>query len=672
MGATGRSFLMRGWRFGLLALVLTTPSFAQTTAPAPEAPTGRVAKPASTAALDMVAAANPIAAETGRQILARGGSAVDAAIAVQFVLNLVEPQSSGIGGGAFLLHFDGASVTTLDGRETAPAAARPDRFLGADGKPMPFYDAVVGGLSVGVPGTLALLHTAHGRWGKLPWADLVAPAIRLAEDGFTISPRLNGLLGKDEHLRRDPLAAAYFYQADGSAKPVGTVLKNPAFARTLREIASAGAPALYGGGIAADIVASVTRHAANPGDMMLQDLEGYEVVEREPVCGPYRGYRICGTGPPSSGGIAVLQILGILEGRDLAATKPGPEAAHWLAEAGRLAFADRALFLGDPAFVDVPVRGLLDSAYLKDRAALIGPGRSIGKAEAGDPPFQKTEFLLAPSDGVERGTSHISVVDRNGHAVSMTTTIEDGFGARLMTRSGFLLNNELTDFAFSPTDAGTPVANRVEAGKRPRSSMAPTIVLDGRASPCVLGSPGGSQIIPMSRDAGGAHRLEARPAGRRRHAEFRQPQRADRIGGRHRGRSLEGGARGQGPRGEDHRHEFRHPGDRRRGGRPGRRRRQPPRRRRHRQLRRVRYRTDIEVDLGTARKAETTPSCRNATAACRHCRIAASPEHGRQSTPWIPGSRFARPSYDEEAGVPLLPGITKGWASAPQQNSAIG
>jgi gamma-glutamyltranspeptidase/glutathione hydrolase len=416
---------------------------------------------------------------------------------VQFVLNLVEPQSSGIGGGAFLLHFDGASVITLDGRETAPAAAQPDRFVGPDGKPMEFYDAVVGGRSVGVPGTLALLEAAHQRWGKLPWADLIAPAIRLAEDGFTISPRLNGLLGKDEHLRQDPVARDYFYQADGSAKAVGTVLKNPAFARTLREIARDGAAAFYGGSIAADVVATVTRHPANPGDMTLDDLKGYAVVERDPVCGAYRGYRVCGMGPPSSGGIAVLQMLGILESRDVAAMKPGPEAAHWLAEAGRLAFADRALFLGDPAFVDVPVRGLLDPAYLRDRAALIGPDRSIGKAKAGDPPFQKTEVLFAPSEGVELGTSHVSVVDRSGHAVSMTTTIEDGFGARLMTRSGFLLNNELTDFSFSPSEAGAPVANRVEAGKRPRSSMAPTIVLDQQGKlHAVLGSPGGSQIIP--------------------------------------------------------------------------------------------------------------------------------------------------------------------------------
>lgn len=497
MSATGLLHFSEKLRLVLLALLLATPCLAQTSAPAPEAPTGRVARPVGAVARDMVAAANPLAADAGRQILANGGSAVDAAIAVQFVLNLVEPQSSGIGGGAFLLHFDGASVITLDGRETAPAAAGQERFIGPDGKPMAFYDAVVGGLSVGVPGTLALLEAAHRRWGRLPWANLVAPAIRLAEEGFTISPRLNGSLGKDEHLRKDPLSRTHFYQADGSPKAAGTVLKNVAFARTLREIAKDGAGAFYGGSIAADIVATVTRHPTNPGDMTLADLRGYEVAERDPVCGAYRSYRICGMGPPSSGGIAILQMLGILEGQDLAAMEPGPEAAHWLAEAGRLAFADRALFLGDPAFVDVPVRGLIDPAYLKSRAALISPERSIGKAKAGEPPFRKTEVPLAPSDGIEFGTSHISVVDRNGHAVSMTTTIEDGFGARIMTRSGFLLNNELTDFSFSPRESDTPVANRVEAGKRPRSSMAPTIVLDSQGKLyAVLGSPGGSQIIP--------------------------------------------------------------------------------------------------------------------------------------------------------------------------------
>lgn len=492
-----RSALRRGlFGLGLLASIpLSGPVFAQALAPAPEAPTGRTLKPAGTATKDMVAAANPLAAQAGREILAAGGSAVDAAIAVQLVLNLVEPQSSGIGGGAFMVFWDGRTMTTLDGRETAPAAAKPERFLGPDGKPMKFYDAVVGGRSVGVPGTLRLLETAHRNWGKLSWPQVIEPAARLAEEGFAISPRLNGLLSQEKYLQNDPVARAYFYEADGNPKAVGTVLKNPAFAKTLRTIADKGADAFYTGEIAQDIVTTVTGHPTNPGDMTLEDLNGYKVQERDAVCGTYRSYRICGMGPPSSGQVAVQQIMGILETQDMASLKPGPDAVHWITEAGRLAYADRALFLADPAFVNVPVKGLTDPGYLKSRAALIDPSRSMGKAKPGDPPFQKT-FLWGPSEGIEFGTSHMSIVDRNGNAVSMTTTIEDGFGARLMTKSGFLLNNELTDFSFATTEDGKPIANRVEAGKRPRSSMAPTIVLDGGGKLyAVVGSPGGSLII---------------------------------------------------------------------------------------------------------------------------------------------------------------------------------
>jgi len=481
---------------GLLAgIALPGPVFAQALAPAPEAPTGRTAKSVGTATKDMVAAANPLAAQAGREILAAGGSAVDAAIAVQLVLNLVEPQSSGIGGGAFMVFWDGKTMTTLDGRETAPAAAKPERFLGPDGKPMKFYDAVVGGRSVGVPGTLRLLEAAHRNWGKLSWQQVIEPAARLAEEGFAISPRLNGLLTQEKYLQNDPVARAYFYEADGTPKAVGTVLKNPAFAKTLRTIAEKGADAFYTGEIAQDIVTTVTGHATNPGDMTLDDLKGYKVQERDALCGNYRTYRICGMGPPSSGQVAVQQIMGILETQDMASLKPGPDAVHWIAEAGRLAYADRALFLADPAFVNVPVKGLTDPGYLKSRAALIDPNKSMGKAKPGDPPFQKT-FLWGPSEGIEFGTSHMSIVDRNGNAVSMTTTIEDGFGSRLMTKSGFLLNNELTDFSFATTEDDKPVANRVEPGKRPRSSMAPTIVLDGSGKLyAVVGSPGGSLII---------------------------------------------------------------------------------------------------------------------------------------------------------------------------------
>ncbi len=480
-----------------LLLLMAAPATAQPLAPAPEAATGKIAKATATAQRFMVAAANPLAAAAGRDILRAGGSAVDAAIAVQLVLNLLEPQSSGLGGGAFLVHWDEAArrVITLDGRETAPAAAKPDRFIGKDGKPMRFVEAVVGGRSVGVPGTPKLLEEAHRRWGKLPWPQVLAPAIKLAEDGFAISPRLNGLLSGEKNLAKDARAAAYFYEADGQAKAVGTILRNPAFAATLRALAERGAGAFYEGEIARDIVATVTGHATNPGDMTAADLSAYRVEEREPVCGAYRVWRLCGMGPPSSGAVAVQQILGMLETRDLARMQAGADAAHWFSEAGRLAFADRNLYLADPAFVGIPLPGLIDRDYIRSRAGLISPERSMGRARAGEPPNKRAQ-LLAPSEGIENGTSHISVVDGQGNAVSMTTTIEDGFGARLMTAGGFLLNNELTDFSFVPEEDGKPVANRVEPGKRPRSSMAPTLVFDafGRLY-AVVGSPGGSQII---------------------------------------------------------------------------------------------------------------------------------------------------------------------------------
>lgn len=480
-----------------LLLLMVAPATAQPLAPAPEAATGKIAKATATAQRFMVAAANPLAAAAGRDILRAGGSAVDAAIAVQLVLNLVEPQSSGLGGGAFLVHWDEAArrVVTLDGRETAPAAAKPDRFIGKDGKPMRFVEAVVGGRSVGVPGTPKLLEEAHRRWGKLPWPKVLAPAIKLAEDGFAISPRLNGLLSGEKNLAKDARAAAYFYEADGQAKAVGTILRNPAFAATLRALAERGAGAFYEGAIARDIVATVTGHMTNPGDMTAADLAAYRVEEREPVCGTYRVWRLCGMGPPSSGAVAVQQILGMLETRDLARMQAGADAAHWFSEAGRLAFADRNVYLADPAFVGIPLPGLIDRDYIRSRAGLISPERSMGRARAGEPPNKRAQ-LLAPSEGIENGTSHISVVDAQGNAVSMTTTIEDGFGARLMTAGGFLLNNELTDFSFVPEEDGKPVANRVEPGKRPRSSMAPTLVFDafGRLY-AVVGSPGGSQII---------------------------------------------------------------------------------------------------------------------------------------------------------------------------------
>lgn len=475
----------------------------------PEIATGQqAARPASRHARFAVAAANPLATEAGRQMLARGGSALDAAIAVQMVLTLVEPQSSGIGGGAFLLHWDGQRVQAFDGRETAPAAADERLFLTPEGKPMAFHDAVVGGRSVGVPGTVRMLEMAHAQHGRLRWAALFEPAIRLAETGFPVSPRLHAMLQADAHLRKDPTAAAFFYQPDGTPWPVGHRLKNPELAEVLRRLARDGSRALHEGEIAQAIVAKVQGHPGNPGRMTLADLAGYHAKAREAICHDHtagsRRWKICGFPPPSSGAIAVGQILGLMARTGAAqeplATDTGLPSADWLhtyMEASRLAFADRAQYLGDPDFVPAPGgdwRSLLDPAYLDARARLIHAQRAP-TAPAGVPGPVRTSF--APmAEQIEYGTSHISIVDAEGRAVSMTTTIEDAFGARQMVR-GFLLNNELTDFSFAPADtAGRPVANRVEPGKRPRSSMAPTLVFDaeGRLA-ASAGSPGGALII---------------------------------------------------------------------------------------------------------------------------------------------------------------------------------
>ncbi|MCB2001109.1 MAG: gamma-glutamyltransferase [Rhodoferax sp.] len=477
----------------------------------PEGASGYAEKPGWATRKFAVAAANPLATDAGYQVLKAGGSAVDAAIAVQMVLTLVEPQSSGIGGGAFLMHFDGKAVEAFDGRETAPAAADEKLFLGADGKPMPFREAVVGGRSVGVPGTVRMLEAAHRQHGKLPWARLFEPAITLAERGFKVSARLNSLLASEKFLQNDPVAAAYFYRADGSPRAVGETLRNPELAQVLRKIASGGSKALLEGDVAQAIVDKVQKHPTNPGTLSMADLAGYQSIKREPICSDYRAhahdFRICGFPPPSSGAIAVGQILGILAHTQAASLplQDGVPSADWLhlyTEASRLAFADRALYLADPAFVSPPAgtwMSLLDPAYLATRARLIGqaPGaQSMKTAQPGSPGGIKTSFAPMP-DQVEYGTSHISIVDSHGNALAMTTTIEDGFGARQMVR-GFLLNNELTDFSFAPTDAnGAPIANRVQPGKRPRSSMAPTLVFDKATGALVMsgGSPGGALII---------------------------------------------------------------------------------------------------------------------------------------------------------------------------------
>jgi gamma-glutamyltranspeptidase/glutathione hydrolase len=432
--------------------------------------------------------------------LRQGGTAIDAAVTVQMALGVIEPQSSGIGGGAFMLVHDARrkALVVYDGRETAPAAARPDRFLDSTGRPLRFFAAVVGGRSVGVPGTLRMLELAHRRHGRLPWASLFAPAIRLAENGFVVSPRLSAAIRAQRYLRQDR-ARAYFHNADGTPLAAGQRLTNPAVASTLKRIAAGGANAFYTGDIARDVVHTADSYAANPGDLTVADLAAYRAQVRQPVCGQYRRYRVCGVPPPSSGGIAVLQILGMLERFDMGSIGSSDLiSAHLFSEAGRLAYADRDMYVADPDFVAVPA-GLTDRGYLRERSRLIRLDSSLGYAVPGEPPpvaaadnarFGRGQALELPS------TSHISIVDRYGNAVAMTTTIEDAFGSKLLTAGGFLLNNELTDFSFTPVESGRPVANSVEGGKRPRSAMAPTIVYDAqRRVGVVAGSPGGPAII---------------------------------------------------------------------------------------------------------------------------------------------------------------------------------
>ncbi len=484
------------------AVGLAPGAFAQAPAPnVPEGASGRTDRAPVTARRFMIAAANPHAVDAGYAILARGGSAVDAAIAAQLVLNLVEPQSSGIGGGAFMLVHDAKRhrLIAYDGRETAPAAATPGRFLDRDGKPLAFRDAVIGGHSVGVPGTVALLEAVHRAHGRLPWAELFAPAIALSRNGFAVSPRLHALLAA-ERLLDGPRAHAYFYAGPGRPHPVGHVLKNPAFARTLAAIAAGGAKAFYEGEIAQDVVDTANLHPTTRGDLTLADLAAYRVVVREPVCGAYRGYRVCGMPPPSSGGVTLLQMLAFLEPFDVAAMGPASFwSVHFMSEAGRLAFADRGAYIADPAFAPPPA-GLLDPAYLAARGALISPRSTLGRASPGDPPERmpaRRRQAATAADAIELpSTSHLSVVDRDGNAVAMTTSIEDAFGSRQMTAGGFLLNNQMTDFSFAPEVDGRPVANRIEPGKRPRSSMAPTVVYDrnGRVF-MVAGSALGANII---------------------------------------------------------------------------------------------------------------------------------------------------------------------------------
>ncbi len=480
-------------RFAAAALLLAAaPAMAQTER-APEGATGVTKKPAVYSKRFMAVTAHPEATRAAYDVLKSGGSAADAAVAAQLVLALVEPQSSGLGGGGFLLYWDNKAkrLYAYDGRETAPAGAKPDAFL-KDGKPMPFLDAVRSGHSVGVPGALALLERVHKRHGRQEWAVLFRPAQRLAAEGFRVSPRLHQLVAGTPTLKLRAETRAYFFGADEAPVAAGTELRNLDFAATLARLAAEGAGALHRGPLAEAIAARV---GAEGGTLTAADLAAYKVEEREPLCGLYIGLRVCSMGPPSSGGIAVLQILAILERFPSEAVNAEDErAAHLFVEAARLAFADRNLYVADPAFVRVPVKGLIDRDYLAARARLVDVRRAAEKVEPGTPPENKGEY--APGDGAESpGTSHLSIVDGEGNAVSFTTTIENGFGAQMMA-GGFLLNNQLTDFSFVPAIDGKPVANRVEPGKRPRSSMAPVMVFDkeGRLI-LVVGSPGGARII---------------------------------------------------------------------------------------------------------------------------------------------------------------------------------
>ncbi|WP_313809382.1 gamma-glutamyltransferase [Sphingobium sp.] len=443
-----------------------------------------------------VSAADPRAAEAGQEILRKGGSATDAAIAMMLALNVVEPHNSGIGGGGFLMHHDGRTgvLESIDGRETAPAAARPDRFVGPDGQPLPFRQAWPGGYSVGVPGNLRLAWDAHRKWGSLPWADLFQPAIRLAEQGFEVRRRLDTAMKAVAPIWADfPEIRKYFW-IDGQPAPIGTTLKNPPLAALFRRIAAEGPDAFYRGDNARQIAQTVTDAPKNPVPMTEADLSGYQAKPRKPVCGHYRVYTVCGMGPASAGGITVLQVLGMVERFPLARWgKDDPRSWHVIGEAMQLAYADRDTYLGDPEYVTVPIAGLIDPGYLKRRSALISMGKALNDYRPGTPPGAEKRTAALPQP--ESGTSHFVAVDRNGDIAAWTSTIESFFGSQLVA-NGVILNNELTDFSFTPEKDGAPVANRVEPGKRPLSSMSPTIVYDAAGTPIfTVGAAGGKTII---------------------------------------------------------------------------------------------------------------------------------------------------------------------------------
>lgn len=486
----------------VISLLSISPASAQQASDtiAPERATGTTSASRVEARDFMVAAANPLAAQAGRDILAAGGNAIDAMVAVQAVLGLVEPQSSGLGGGAFLVYYDAAAkrLTTFDGRETAPMDATPKLFLDDAGQPLKFMDAVVGGRSVGTPGTVRLLEDVQKRYGKENWPILWKPAAKLAREGFAVSPRLASLIAAEgDALKRYEGARTYFFDQSGAPLKAGHILKNPDYAETVEAIATGGADAFYRGPIAEDMVKTVRGARDNPGVLSPVDLATYHVKEREPVCFAYRALDICGMGPPSSGGIAIGQMLGMTENFDLKALGPeNVESWRIIGDAQRLAFADRERYVADTDFQPLPIKGLLDKAYLGERAKLLDGDKALAKdaVKAGEPEWDHA-MLLGRDAAIELpSTSHFVIVDKQGNVVSMTTTIENGFGSRLMT-NGFLLNNELTDFSFKTHDGAFAIANRVEPGKRPRSSMAPTIVMKDGKPLLAIGSPGGSQII---------------------------------------------------------------------------------------------------------------------------------------------------------------------------------
>ncbi|MFA5592541.1 MAG: gamma-glutamyltransferase [Micavibrio sp.] len=500
---TCKSGLVQGAALSaFLFFLLIQPVMAQPGAPVtPEPPSAVRAGETARGSRIMVVAAHPEAVRAGEEILRSGGSAADAAVAVQLVLGLVEPQSSGLGGGGFALYYDAARnvVHTFDGRETAPASAGKYLFRGEDGKPMDFYDAAVGGRAVGVPGMPALLAMIHRRFGARPWRDLFSRAVYLAENGFEVTPRLHDLIVHD-HLRLKNFIDTKLYYFPDASTPVsvGDKLVNKDYGRTLRALATGGAPVFYNGIIAEKIVKAVREDKANPGLLSLEDFKNYKAIERKTVCGTYRLYMICTAGEPSSGGLMLLAALGMLESFNLAAT--GPESArswHYIGEASRLAFADRNYYMADPHFVQSPGERLIDKNYLRSRAALIGKDAPMKEARHGVPPgwTAARQNKAEPVYPKPPGTTHFTIVDGRGNIISMTSSVEDMFGSRMMVE-GFMLNNQLTDFSFTPEENGRPVANRVEGGKRPRSTMTPVIMFapDGRPA-LAIGSAGGSAIM---------------------------------------------------------------------------------------------------------------------------------------------------------------------------------